>query len=390
MAISEETRQGPWVKDYLLTWFSRFGFFLAHHVTRPLLPLYLATFGASSTIIGAVMGVFTLTATICRLPVGLLIDRIGRKPFLLSGITFLVLGVLGYFWAPSILLIVPFRILHGIGWSGCTTAVVTIVADVIPKKRRGELIGYAALASNIAGAIGPILGFAIFHRLGYGGAFLGATGILFLSLLIGTSISETKRENPTANVPAGWIKTIAVKETLHPALAVAFISFGHGGIFTFLPFHALQLGLENPGHWFAVYAICLVLSRPIAGPLSDRISRRAVILPGLIVNLAGVLVLAVATSPAWLIAAAVITGFGYGSAHPALMTLAVDQTSAQSRGRSLAQFQFFYDLGIGLGSFTMGAFLDMVDQNFSAMYLVTAGVAFLGLIIYWKKSTFTI
>jgi MFS family permease len=130
-----------WLKDFVLTWLSRFGVFLAHHVTRPLIPLYLITFGASSTVIGAFMAVFTITATVTRVPIGMLIDRIGRKPFLLYGAVLFGVGNFGYLWAPSIPLMIPGRILHGLGWSGCTTAVATIAADIVPTARRGELMG---------------------------------------------------------------------------------------------------------------------------------------------------------------------------------------------------------------------------------------------------------
>jgi MFS family permease len=178
---------------------------------------------------------------------------------------------------------------------------------------------------------------------------------------------------------------LVVKETLQPAIAVAFLSFGHGGILTFLPIQALKIGLANPGIWFGVYAACILLSRPIAGPLSDRISRRAVILPGLILNIAGILLLAMATSSNWLMAAAIVGGFGTGAAQPALTTVAVDQSATERRGQSLAQFQLFYDLGIGIGSLTLGALLDLVNQNFSIMYMATALVALLGLWFSWKK-----
>ena len=161
-----------------------------------------------------------------------------------------------------------------------------------------------------------------------------------------------------------WIDNIMVKESLDPAIGVTFLSFGHGGILTFLPIHALKIGLANPGIWFGVYAACILLSRPIAGPISDKVSRRAVIIPGLILNLAGIVLLAFATTSNGLMAAAIIGGFGTGAAQPALMTQAVDRSDGQRRGQSLAQFQFFYDLGIGIGSLTLGALLDLVDQSF--------------------------
>jgi MFS family permease len=84
-------------------------------------------------------------------------------------------------------------------------------------------------------------------------------------------------------------------------------------------------------------------------------------------------------------AAAIVAGFGTGAAQPALMTVAVDQSAASRRGQSLAQFQLFYDLGIGIGSLTLGALLDLVDQDFSIMYVATAVVAAIGLWLSWKR-----
>jgi MFS family permease len=380
-----ESQAHPWLKDFLLTWLSRFGVFLAHHVTRPLIPLYLITFGASSTVIGAVMAVFTITTTTTRIPIGLSIDRIGRKPFLLYGIILFAIGKLGYLWAPSILLMLPFRMLHGLGWSGCTTAVSTISADIVPQARRGVLLGYAGIASSLASALGPVLGFALYHRYQFPGVFLGASAVLILSFLFALPVSEPQRPQATRSTSDRWLDNIMVKESIDPAIGVAFLSFGHGGILTFLPIHALQIGLANPGIWFAVYAVSILLSRPIAGPISDKVSRQAVIIPGLILNLAGIVLLAFSTSSNWLMAAAIIGGFGTGAAQPALMTLAVDQSAAERRGQSLAQFQFFYDLGIGVGSLTLGALLDFVEQSFLVMYLATAGVALIGLWINWKR-----
>ena len=193
MTAEEHAESQPWLRDYFLTWLSRFGLFLAHHVTRPLIPLYLITFGASSTVIGAVMAVFTITTTVMRIPIGLYIDRVGRKPFLHYGIILFIIGKLGYLWAPSILLMLPFRVLHGLGWSGCTTAVSTISADIVPQARRGVLLGYAGMASSLASALGPVLGFALYQRYQFPGVFLGASALLILSLIFTLPVNEPHR-----------------------------------------------------------------------------------------------------------------------------------------------------------------------------------------------------
>jgi MFS family permease len=114
------------------------------------------------------------------------------------------------------------------------------------------------------------------------------------------------------------------------------------------------------------------------------VSRRAVIIPGLLLNFAGLLLLALGSTPLSLMAAAAVAGLGTGAAQPALTTVAVDQATAQRRGQSLAQFQFFYDLGIGIGSLVLGALLDLAKQDFTIMYSATALVALLGLWIYWR------
>jgi MFS family permease len=104
-----------------------------------------------------------------------------------------------------------------------------------------------------------------------------------------------------------------------------------------------------------------------------------------LLNLAGICLLALSFEPSWLMVAAVVAGLGTGAAQPALMTVAVDRASEERRGHSLAQFQFFYDLGIGVGSLSLGALLDLARQDFSIMYAATAVVALVGLWIYWRR-----
>jgi len=39
VAEQADSQTKTWLKDFSLTWISRFSVFLAHHVTRPLIPL---------------------------------------------------------------------------------------------------------------------------------------------------------------------------------------------------------------------------------------------------------------------------------------------------------------------------------------------------------------
>ena len=67
------------------------------------------------------------------------------------------------------------------------------------------------------------------------------------------------------------------------------------------------------------------------------------------------------------------------------MTLAVDHSSPARRGQSLAQFQFFYDLGIGVGSLTLRRRYLIWSTKVFESCIRHRRVALLGLWINWKR-----
>lgn len=371
-----------WFRSFIFLWISRLGLFFSLHQIQPLFPTYLKELGASSTVIGAVMAAFTIAATVGRVPVGMFIDRFRRLWFLAAGAALISVSTFGYTLASSIALISLARVFQGFGWACMTTSVNTLAVDIAPENRRGEMVGYAAVASNVAAALGPIGGYAVFARFGYPGLFLCAAAVAAASILFLFGIHEPARPPGELKVAQRWIEVFAVPEALPPAVSVAFLSFCHGAIISFLPLYAVERGLGNPSLFFTVLAVSMLIIRPVAGPLSDRVSRRAVILPGYLVYLTGILLLALAPSTIFLLIAAVFCGCGMGATFPGLMTLSVDRASAQQRGHSLAQFSLFFDFGIGVGSIALGTILDHTGQNYPLMYLIAMLVGAIGLVTY--------
>jgi len=64
------------------------------------------------------------------------------------------------------------RFLHGIGEGYATTATGTIVAEVVPSRRKGEGIGYFSLSFVLATAIGPFLGIHLIENFDYQSIFI--------------------------------------------------------------------------------------------------------------------------------------------------------------------------------------------------------------------------
>jgi MFS family permease len=65
---------------------------------------------------------------------------------------------LAYFCAGNVVLLIAVRFIHGATFGIISTSSETIIADIVPEKRRGEGIGYYSLSQTIATAIGPFLG----------------------------------------------------------------------------------------------------------------------------------------------------------------------------------------------------------------------------------------
>ncbi len=382
MVESEEPKHPTWLRDFVLLSISRFCMFFSHRQVQPVFPVYLSSLGASGTLIGFVMSSFTIMATVSRPFIGMLMDRSGRKVFLLLGLGIFGLTTLGYAWAPTIMTLVVFRTTQGLGWSCGTTAVATLAADIAPSNKRGTIISYAGLASNLGAALGPIAGFAAYQHLGFHGMFLTVFGVVLVGLLFSLPIKESQRLKATEGPLMTWWELFVVRESLLPAVAMAFIAFGHSGTATFIPLYILQQDFGNPAYFFVVESVSVMISRPIVGPLSDRINRRAIILPGFVLQILGLILIAKAPSAAVLFSAGAVTGLGLALAHPPLMALAIDLVPAQRRGLSMAQFQTFHDLGNALGAVALGNFLDLVGKNFSAMYGVAAGVVTSGLLLF--------
>ena len=382
MAEPEKAQKTNWLRNFILLSISRFCMFFSHRQVQPVFPVYLSSLGASGALIGFVMSSFTVMATVSRPFVGMLMDRVGRKVFLLLGLVIFGLTTLGYAWAPTIMFLVVFRIIQGLGWSCGTTAVATLAADIAPSNKRGTVISYAGLASNLGAALGPIAGFAAYQHLGFHGMFLTVFGVVLLGTLFSIPIKESQRPTPYQGPRRSWWQLFVVPESLLPAVAMAFIAFGHSGTATFIPLYILQQDFGNPAYFFVVESVSVMISRPIVGPLSDRVNRRAVILPGFVLQIIGLIIVAKAPSATILFSAGAITGLGLAFAHPPLMALAIDLVPADRRGLSMAQFQTFHDLGNALGAVALGNFLDQMGKNFSAMYLLSAGVVSSGLLFY--------
>jgi len=66
-------------------------------------------------------------------------------------------------------------------------------------------------------------------------------------------------------------------------------SFGYGAITSFSAVYADAIGVSPKSLYLTVLAVVILISRPLAGPLADRIGYRRVFMPSLVLIAAGLL-----------------------------------------------------------------------------------------------------
>ena len=156
-----------WNADYWKVMTANFTMCFAFYLLSPLLPLYLSEqFGAGKDVIGVVLSGYSLAALMVRPFSGYLADSFPRKKVLLVSLFLYYIFVGGYLAASSLLLFAIVRTLHGGPFGAASVANSTMAIDVLPSSRRTEGIGYYGLSNNIATALAPSVGLAVYHWTG--------------------------------------------------------------------------------------------------------------------------------------------------------------------------------------------------------------------------------
>ena len=346
------------------------------------LPVYVIQLGGSRTEAGLVTGAAAVTALMARPLAGFLVDTWRRRPVVLLGCVGYAVASIAYLLSNGVAGLALGRVFHGFALSNYTTAANTYVADIAPRLRRAEAIGFFAATADIGMITGPAVGFAIAAGFGFHSLFLASTSMAITALVC----SLFAREKPLAHLHqhrAPWsIKTGLIAPQALPMTLLAFcLGLGIGPLNTFLSIYAESRGIGNPGWFFTVQAGALLLTRTFAGRLADRKGRVFVLVPGTVIAALAIGLLPFATDLPHFFLSAALWGIGFGAAQPASLALLVDLAGGQQRGLALSTYFMGFDIGIGMGAILLGA----LSQAFGweVMWPVSAVAVLCGLIGIW-------
>ena len=373
-----------WTKDFILVSISNFLLFISFYMLMVTMAVYsINNFHASESQAGFAASIFVLGAVLVRPIAGKIINTVGKKKLLVIGLAFFLGMTLLYFPIQNLSLLFLIRFIHGFSFGISTTAAGTIAAEIIPSARRGEGMGYFSTSMNLAMAIGPFLGLIINQY--FQGMMIFAVTSIFAVIALVTSLLLQVPELKTENIAVkkGFRFSDYFEKTTVPiGILMALMGLVYSSILTYLSTYAIEINLVDAASFFFVmYAVFLLLSRPITGKMFDIKGENAVIYPSILLFGVGLYILSQSTIGITLLIAGAVIGVGFGTLQSSAQTIAINQAPRHRVGLVTATYFVFFDLGVGVGPLLLGYLLPLT--GYRGLYVTMAIVVFSSILIYY-------
>lgn len=158
----------------------------------------------------------------------------------------------------------------------------------------------------------------------------------------------------------------------------ALSAFGLGFTVPYLYVYVAQvrgLGAMTAGLVLAVFAVAALIVLPLAGRAIVRRGPLPVLLATLVTAAVGALSLGLAGSAPTVLGAAALLGAGQAVMQPALATMIVDCSAAETRSRAFATQFFLQNLGLGVGGLIGGHLVDTTRvSSFTLLFAIEAAM----------------
>jgi len=369
-----------WNKDFILLLTANLFMGIAFYFLISVLPVYVTDImKADKSIVGLVLSMYTIAALLIRPFSGIAVDSLGRKriyiwSFLIFSILFGLYGFVG-----TILLMGVLRFAHGLAWGVTSTSGTTLAVDIIPPSRRGEGIGYFGFAMTLSMAIGPALGLWLSYGGNFGRMFITGFILSVLGFVLLMFIKYPPFIPHKDNKGFKW-KNLIEKKSLIPSFNVILTQITYGGLLSFVALYGKEIGIENPGIFFVIYALGIFLGRTFSGRIFDKEGPLKVVSGGLLLLIIGFLIIALFKNYTGYLGSGLLMGLGNGIAIPAFQAMVNNMVEVHRRGAANSTYYTIFDLGIGIGM----AFIGLISEltSISTAFLICSGICVLALLYF--------
>jgi MFS transporter, FSR family, fosmidomycin resistance protein len=351
----------------------------------PLFPLLKEALGVPYLALGVLLTVFYTASGVGQALAGFVVDRVGARPVLLSGLCLLASAIALAGLAPGYAALVPILALAGVGNSVFHPADYSILNARVSPRWLGRAYSAHSVAGNLGWVAAPAVVIPLSALIGWRGALatVGIGGLVVAALL------ATRRElgSATAEAPAAasarvftWSREASVLLAPPIVMAFAYFTLLSGAlsavqtfsVSTLVSLFGAPLGVAS--HALTAFLLGNCAGILVGGVLADRVTRHHLVAGGgLWAAAASVLLLASGTPTLpWLAPVMAAAGFAMGITQPSRDTLV---RSVTPRGASGKVFGFVYS-GLDAGSLLLpplyGWLIDRSEPR--GVFLVATGL----------------
>ncbi len=351
-----------------------------------LIPAFLETLGAGALALAAVEGVAESTAAALKLVSGLWTDRVRRrKPLVawgygLSSFARPLIGLVGSWWG-----VLAVRFTDRVGKGLRTSARDALITDTTPEGRRGTAFGFHRAMDHAGNVVGPLLaaGLLAWWHFHLRSIFLLAAvpaALVMAALLLGVREKapvrrpRVRREGAWKSLKASWKGMDSNFRRLLGALFL-FTLGNSTDLFLLKRLGDAGLGLALVGLGWSALHVVKMGAAYYFGRLSDRVSKKALVLAGWVVYALVYLGFGLASSPAALTAIFLAYGVYYGLTEAVQSAWVADLAPAGLRGSAFGYFNGV----IGLAGLPASLIFGALWERFGMSTAFFTGAALAGL-----------
>ena len=358
-------------------------------MTTPVTPLFARELGASVTLVGVMISMYGLARFAANLPVGMGLDRFGRKWIFVAGAVSTALSALIMAAAPNVTVLLLGRILAGASAPMLLLTGQVMVADLSEVFNRGRNMAVYQGFFVLGGDLGPLPGGFIAEQFGARWTFVGYAALALLVAVVSARwLHETRPEGLSTRAgrheakhrPSSPSTALSYGMKSLPFLLVVALGFSFffartGGIQNVMPL----FGVEELGLTATQVGLAFTLGRLpgfaglfAVGVLADRYGRKVLLVPGVLLASASLVLWAGADGFTMFVVGSVMWGAATSISGSIPVIYVADIVRPEQSAKALSVLRTVSDLGYFVGPVTMGAVAAVA--GYPAAILVAAAV----------------
>jgi MFS family permease len=341
------------------------------------------------------MSTFGIARLVTNIPAGILMDRIGRKLPILSGMILVSIGALITAFARNIYFIILARLMQGIGSGLYSSTFVVLIGDIAPQGHRGKYMSYFLGTVFLGSTIGPTIGGLIADTWGLRVLFLipfilSIFSITLAYIIIPETLTKAQRKKTSLSNFFTILKKMFSNKNIVIGFIIStsiFLVFGIRG--TTIPLFAketISLSTIEIGTMYSIGSISNIVTIQLAGRMGDKFGRRRIIFSGfLLLSISSFTFLYTKNFNQIIISYALFM-VSFGLVNTSQQTFSIDIADPSQRGLYVGIYREGEALGGMIGPMIAGFLIDNFGFSYPFITIILISTLMSVMSIFIKES----